>query len=168
MSKEEKLLPNGTEVLERANPRGFKGFVFIDRNNEKCSLQESSLATNDAIWLGLDQVIPKILIKGKGWQNVPLPDGTLIAGRMHLTQAQVQTLLPALQYFAERGVLPDEPPQPLHSCGCHVRTAPVKQAPGYWAGVKGGDPDELQHKCCRCGAWLHWEDYENAMPMEED
>ena len=38
-----------------------------------------------------------------GWVKVPLPEGTLLSGRMHLTQYQVIELLPILQRFADTG-----------------------------------------------------------------
>lgn len=62
--------------------RGFLLGQFWDRYGELCSIQKSSLATEDAIWLGVDE------------------------HRMHLTQEQVAALLPLLQHFAETGDLP--------------------------------------------------------------
>lgn len=92
--------------------RGFGIIKFTDFNDKKCSLQESSLATDDAIWLGCDEIGLKRFTPYKGWEDVPLeqdhPHGvTHIANnRMHLSQEQVRELLPALQYFAEHGSLP--------------------------------------------------------------
>ena len=34
--------------------RGFGIGEFKDLNSQKCSIQQSSLATEDAIWLGID------------------------------------------------------------------------------------------------------------------
>lgn len=56
---------------------------FTDLYNEKCTIQESSLADINAIWLGT--------------QN----------HRMHLDQAMAAELIPYLQYFVEHGRLPD-------------------------------------------------------------
>lgn len=67
--------------------RGFAYATFRDYYNEFCSIQKSSAAAVDAIWLGLD-------------------DGTG-QHRMHLTQDHVRMLLPSLLYFAEHGELPD-------------------------------------------------------------
>lgn len=61
--------------------RGFDLIRFTDRYNNKCSLQKSSLATEDAIWLGIEQQ------------------------RMHLTQDIVKSLLPFLQKFSDTGEL---------------------------------------------------------------
>ena len=52
--------------------RGFLVGTFTDHNGEKCSIQESSLATEFCIWLGQDD------------------------SRMHLTVENVRALLPPL------------------------------------------------------------------------
>lgn len=87
------------------NGRGFKSGKFTDRYGNQCSLQESSLATESCIWLGCDDADPKIMVPEKGWQKVVIP-GMLCSTRMHLTQAMVAALLPALQHFVETGELP--------------------------------------------------------------
>jgi hypothetical protein len=80
---------------------------FIDRYKNKCSIEKSTLATENAIWFGIDKFDPVIRNpNGPGWVSVPLPEGTLTGARMHLTQKQVQDLLPALQRFAQTGDLP--------------------------------------------------------------
>ncbi len=109
--------------------RGFRIDKFIDRYGSACSLQKSSLASEDAIWLGIDDAKPQIMAsharaladsgdKGAkealtaagcpafGWIPWPIPDEVLMSTRMHLTQEQVRALLPALQHFAETGELP--------------------------------------------------------------
>lgn len=61
--------------------RGFTLIKFEDLYSQKCSLQKSSLATEDAIWFGVhDQ-------------------------RMHLSREQVKELLPFLIQFTEIGDL---------------------------------------------------------------
>lgn len=62
--------------------RGFVRGEFTDHYGLACSLQKSSLATRDCIWLGVDD------------------------HRMHLTQEHVAALLPMLQHFVETGELP--------------------------------------------------------------
>lgn len=91
--------------------RGFNGFEFEDRYGIKCSIQNSSLASENAIWFGTNGHLDnpaKILTKDKGWVEYPLPEGILIPSRMHLTQEQVKHLLPVLQYFVEHGCLPED------------------------------------------------------------
>lgn len=97
--------------------RGFTIGRFIDRYDMACSVQDSSLATEAAIWLGLDDARPVVMAskaasvgvnttETTGWVPYPVPDEVLLHTRMHLTQAQVSALLPALQHFATHGRLP--------------------------------------------------------------
>ena len=83
--------------------RGFGFYEFKDKYGKKCSLQDSSLATEPAIWFGIDDAKPQILEKGKGWVDYPISEDVMLHTRMHLTQEQVKTLLPILTYFAETG-----------------------------------------------------------------
>jgi len=94
--------------------RGFDLIQFSDRNGEKCSLQKSSLATEDALWLGVDDASPKILCSAankvgltpesdSGWMPYPVPEDVLMTTRMHLTKEQVKLLIPVLQSFVETG-----------------------------------------------------------------
>lgn len=85
--------------------RGFAGIEFKDRYDAKCSIQKSSIATEDAIWFGVYDADPKILIPGSGWQTFEIPKEVLLTTRMHLTQKQVKKLLPILTKFAETGEL---------------------------------------------------------------
>ena len=84
--------------------RGFGIFEFTDRYGSGCSIQKSSLATEDAIWFGVDYANPQIM-GANGWENYPIPEDVLLSTRMHLTQEQVKKLLPILQTFAETGDL---------------------------------------------------------------
>lgn len=72
--------------------RGFRYAAFVDRYGEAASIQESSLATESAIWLGLD----------KGTHHLEE-----CSARMHLTQEMAAELIPMLQHFVETGYLPD-------------------------------------------------------------
>lgn len=89
--------------------RGFGIYEFTDRYGCKCSLQKSSLATEDAIWLGSNDLNIKEFIAYKGW--IPRPEFDVHtmehhyigSNRMHLTQDMVKELLPILQRFAETG-----------------------------------------------------------------
>ena len=66
-------------MKKRTTGRGFDIYLFKDKYKNQCSLQKSSLATSDCIWLGVDE------------------------NRMHLTKTQVKKLLPILKLFAETG-----------------------------------------------------------------
>lgn len=78
--------------LKPANDRGFLRGEFIDRYGAKCSIQKSSLATEDCIWLG---------------QNEPTLDqqGKFVGCRMHLTRAMAADLVKHLQRFISTGEL---------------------------------------------------------------
>jgi hypothetical protein len=88
--------------------RGFDLIEFEDLYDMKCSIQKSSLATDDAIWFGIDDIEPKIMAKdtpegGVGWVPYPIPDNVYISSRMHLTRDQVKELLPILKHFVKTG-----------------------------------------------------------------
>ena len=94
--------------------RGFANISFEDRYGLKCSIQKSSLATEDAIWIGVDDPEPCVLAsdaksvgvetsKTTGWVPYPIPSQVLLKTRMHLTREQVMELLPILQNFVDTG-----------------------------------------------------------------
>lgn len=88
--------------------RGFAFYEFIDTYGAKCSLQKSSSATEDKIWLGVDDADPKIMASqtpqgGTGWVPFAIPKNVLLTTRMHLNRRQVKQLLPILQLFVETG-----------------------------------------------------------------
>jgi hypothetical protein len=89
----------------RTTQRGFTIGNFIDRYGNQCSVQKSSLATEDAIWLGIDN--PKLTVfqdKQKGKYIITdMPETFSVDSRMHLTREQVAELLPILQRFVETG-----------------------------------------------------------------
>jgi hypothetical protein len=83
------------EVKISKTSRGFAHIAFKDAYGEQCSLQKSSLATDDAIWLGCDAVERHHVT------------GELMSPRMHLTRADACRLISALEAFVEFGDLPD-------------------------------------------------------------
>lgn len=91
--------------------RGFRYYEFKDRNDYKCSLQKSSVATEDCIWLGLDSASPKELVFNQGWVDATdkIPEGIEFNTRMHLTRDQAKALADQLLYFVEVGELPAVP-----------------------------------------------------------
>jgi hypothetical protein len=85
--------------------RGFDFCEFKDRNGNECSIQMSSIATENCIWFGIDE--PKLTVfenedMGK-YIETTLPKNWMVEGRMHLSQKQVKEILPILQKFAETG-----------------------------------------------------------------
>lgn len=94
--------------------RGFARIEFTDRYDVPCSMQKSSLATEDAIWFGVNDANPIIMAsqakahgvettKTTGWVPFPVPDEVQFTTRMHLTREQVRELLPILHEFVETG-----------------------------------------------------------------
>lgn len=108
------------------NERGLMIGKFTDRYGMECSIQESSLATDTCLWLGLDAANPQIMAKdaaahgvdpgdGTGWVPYPIPKEVQLATRMHLTREMARDLIPLLESFARSGLLPNEsPPAPLN------------------------------------------------------
>lgn len=90
-----------------ATQRGFLRGEFVDRYGVKCSIQESSLATERCIWLGVNDPNPKIFPgNNTGWHDYELPENVMCTTRMHLTQKMAAELIPLLQRFVETGELP--------------------------------------------------------------
>jgi transcriptional regulator with XRE-family HTH domain len=88
--------------------RGYSAIEFIDQHDKLCTIQKSSLGTEDAIWFGINDAEPKILSSkiidgGTGWAKYPIPEDVKINTRMHLTREQVRELLPILQKFVDIG-----------------------------------------------------------------
>lgn len=107
--------------------RGFVRGMFTDRYGVECSIQQSSLATESAIWLGVHSPEVKLMARDaallgredllkpaddperlNGWVNFPLPEPVNIFTRMHLTQPMVRELLPVLLRFARTGELTEK------------------------------------------------------------
>jgi hypothetical protein len=100
------------EIKLEKTKRGFAIADFVDRNGTKCSIQKSSIATEDALWLGVNDPEPQIMASqtpqgGNGWVPYPLPEGVHLRTRMHLTQELAEALIPLLQHFVETGELPE-------------------------------------------------------------
>lgn len=100
-----------TVLVNETGPRGFGRIGFIDRYHSQCSLQDSSIATEPCIWLGVSEIVAKRLIPGQGWKIVPLDPDLNLNERMHLTQSMVKQLLPFLTHFAETGQYLTECPE---------------------------------------------------------
>lgn len=89
----------------KKNQRGFKNGKFIDLYGEECSIQISSLATDEAIWIGIDKqylVVFEDENMGK-YIETTLPKNWRVNTKMHLSREQVANLLYHLQKFVETG-----------------------------------------------------------------
>jgi hypothetical protein len=116
------------EIVLASTERGFIRGKFTDLYGVGCSIQQSSLADDNAIWLGVDDAAPQIMARDaasmgredlltrfgteryNGWVKFPIPENVHLTTRMHLNQEQVASLLPLLQYFVEYGDLPTQAP----------------------------------------------------------
>lgn len=103
-----------TIMEKKKTDRGFDKIEFTDIDNQKCSLQKSSIDKGDLIWFGVHKPNPVIMAsKAKqlgvsttettGWVDYPIPDDVLLSTRMHLSREQVAELLPVLKKFVETG-----------------------------------------------------------------
>ena len=106
------------ELKTKNTERGFALITFTDLYGTACSIQKSSLATEDAIWFGVDDLKPQVMAsqarlygvdpgnETTGWVPYPIPDAVHLANRMHLSVEQVKELIPILQHFVDTNELP--------------------------------------------------------------
>lgn len=85
---------------------------FYNEYNEDASEEEQG-AYRYMLWLGVDDVTPKIMASDAirlglpnygettGWVEYKLPEEVLLSSRMHLTVAQVKALIADLQRWVE-------------------------------------------------------------------
>jgi len=95
-------------MKKKYTERGFALYEMVDLYENNYSLQKSSLATEDAIWFGIDDANPqimasKIIPNGTGWAKYTIPKDVLLTTRMHLSRDQVKELIPILQKFVDTG-----------------------------------------------------------------
>lgn len=89
------------------NERGFAFSKFKDRSGYNCLIEKSSLATEECIWLGVDDSKLTIFDDEKMIKciNTKLPENWRVNTQMELTRKQVADLLPLLQNFVNTGNL---------------------------------------------------------------
>ena len=80
---------------KRLTQRNFGIIEFKDLYSIECSLQKSSLATDDAIWIGCDHEIIHHVTKE--------PCGA----RMHLNRDMAKVIGETLLHFSETGEIPE-------------------------------------------------------------
>jgi hypothetical protein len=95
-------------MIKSKTHRGFALYEFKDSYDVPCSLQKSSSAEADKIWLGVDESNPRIMASktpqgGTGWVPYPISEDVMMNTRMHLTIDQVKELLPILKKFVKTG-----------------------------------------------------------------
>lgn len=105
---------------ETTTKRGFGKLLFSDYFNKKCSLQISSVGTDECVWLGVESAEPCLLSADAiklglakkeevphtplgepcGWVEYPVPKEVMMTTRMHLTREQAKQLALKLLEFA--------------------------------------------------------------------
>lgn len=85
----------------RKTERGFKIGEFNDMDGKLCSLQESSLATEAAVWFGTQDATP--MYKG---EPVPFPKDTLFNDRMDLTCHLASMIMRRFEKFLATSMFP--------------------------------------------------------------
>lgn len=113
-SEEQAELDDRNRIPSEAEntPRGFSYVQFKDLNGVECTIQESSLALEDAIWIGANKIGLKEFVANRqpsAWQDVALEQTYehhyIANNRMHLTRDQVAALIPVLQRFVDTGIV---------------------------------------------------------------
>lgn len=99
---------NNLEIVFEPTARGFERGEFKDLYGTLCSIQDSSLASEAAIWLGVHDPNPQIMVRGIGWQPFNIPDEVLFSTRMHLNQTQAAELIKVLQRFVNNGTIAED------------------------------------------------------------
>lgn len=100
-------------MKKRVTNRGFGVLEFKDRNDVECSIQESSLGSEKALWLGPNEGNPKILASktkegGTGWVPYKIPEDVLLTTRAHLTRPMVKKIIVHLERWLKTGNLIDK------------------------------------------------------------
>lgn len=94
--------------------QGFSVSEFFDDNGQECSIQKSSSALEDKVWLGVNDPKPEILHSDawllgvktdatSGWVDYPISPKVHMTTRMHLTRQQAAALAKKLMDFADSG-----------------------------------------------------------------
>lgn len=110
-----KVEPIGT--FDRTQ-RGFGKVEFKDGYGNRCSIQQSSSAMDDFLWIGCDDAAKTAKVMAvdaayvgvktdqrTGWVDFPIPEQVLIHDRMHLNRADVRKLVKRLNLWLKTGGL---------------------------------------------------------------
>jgi hypothetical protein len=84
---------------------------FKDHYDIECTIQQCTIGSRDAIWVGVSERKSQIPRYYEGKIRIPFDteiDQASDAKRMYLTKKEVKQLLPVLKHFAKYGNLPYE------------------------------------------------------------
>lgn len=105
--------------------RGFGKVKFKDGYGNECSIQQSSSAMDDYLWIGTDNAKGTAVVMAVdaercgvhtdqryGWVPFPIPEPVLIHDRMHLNRKDVRKLVKRLNLWLRTGELSSEAEEP--------------------------------------------------------
>lgn len=81
------------KITKTKTERGFQVREFEDRYNNRCTIQMSSLAQEECIWMGVS------ILSRSFYKNLE-PHEQI---RMHLNRKMVKKIIPILQKFVDTG-----------------------------------------------------------------
>lgn len=108
-------------MKNKKTKRGFNYVNFKDARGTECSIQMSSNASNECIWIGADKIGLHEFVayrRPEAWvHRIDVDESTqehhfVANNRMELTRADVKKLLPILQNFVDSGILTTQTDQP--------------------------------------------------------
>lgn len=103
-----------TNMKKTKTNRGFSIVKFNDTYGIPCSIQKSSSAMEDRLWIGVDDPQPKVMAinaasvgvetnETTGWIDYPIPKEVLLATRMHINRKQAKKIVKVLKRFINDG-----------------------------------------------------------------
>lgn len=102
--------------------RGFGIVKFKDGYGYDCTIQQSSSAMGDFLWIGVDNAQQHAQVMAvharhfgiqtdqmNGWVEYPIPKEVMIPDRMHLERKDVRRLVKLLNNWLRTGELGEDP-----------------------------------------------------------
>ena len=94
--------------------RGFDLIEFKDSDGNQCTIQKSSSAKEDKVWIGISSAQATIFASeaakqgyptnaGQGWIDFYIPEEVIIPTKMLLNKKQAASIINTLQKFVNTG-----------------------------------------------------------------
>ena len=114
--------------------RGFPIITFADDYGVPCSIQKSSSAMEERIWIGVTDKNCRVMAsnhpdlaakrtdcppheRNNGWVDYPLPPDAVVTTRMHINRRQARKIAAILLHFSETWYVSTRPNAPGHGAG---------------------------------------------------